>query len=72
MDSGKKRKRAGNSIPRLIFVGISVLFQAVWFLLLVVKLNRYSTVLSLLTSVLAVSVVLRLYSKHTTYAMKMP
>ena len=72
MDSGKKRKRAGNSIPRLMFVGISVLFQAGGFLLLVVKLNRYSTVLSLLTSVLAVSVVLRLYSKHTTSAMKMP
>ena len=33
--ANRKRKRSHNSIPRLVFVGISVLFQIGWILLLV-------------------------------------
>lgn len=69
---GEERKASGNSILRLVFVGISLLFQMGWILLLVLKLNEHSTWISLLTSILSLSVVLRLYSKHTTAAMKMP
>lgn len=70
--SKQEHKHAGNSIIRVVFVAISVIFQIAWLLLLVEKLNRYSTWISLLTSVLSFAVVLRLYSKHTNTAMKVP
>lgn len=53
-------------------MGLSVFFQAAWLVLLFVKLNHLSTWISLFTSIFSLSVVLRLYSKHTTAAMKMP
>lgn len=68
--SVKKHRR--NSIPRLVFVGISLLFQIGWILLLIIKLNRHSAWISLLTSLLSLLVVLKLHSRHTTSAMKMP
>ncbi len=65
-------RRSGNSILRAAFVAISVLFQAGWILLLVLKLNAYSVYISLLTSILSLVAVVKLYSKHTTSALKMP
>lgn len=61
-----------NSIPRMILVGVSLLFQVGWMLLLILKLNEYSVWISLMTSILSVLVVLRLYSRRTTGAMKIP
>lgn len=66
------KKKSGNSILRAVFVAVSVLFQTGWLLLLVLRLNEYSLVISLVTSLLSLFVVLQLYSKHTTAAMKMP
>ena len=68
----KERKRSGNSILRIVFVAISFLLQIFWLLALTVKLNAYSGTLSLITTVLSILVVLRLNSKHTNTAMKMP
>jgi len=68
----RKKRSSGNSIPRLFFVCLSVLFQVGWLLFLILKLNNYSTYIYLFTSVLAFFVVLRLYSRHTSAAMKMP
>lgn len=68
----KKRKRRRNSIIRFLFVGISVLAQAGWILLLVLRLNEYSAQISLLTGILALIVVLRIHSHHTNTALKMP
>lgn len=68
----KNRKRKRNSIPRLILVGLAILFQVVWLIVLIVKLNAYSAGISLVTTVLSVLVVLRLYGRHTSTAMKMP
>lgn len=67
---GSKHNR--NSIMRMIFVGISLLFQIGWILLLILWLNEYSAWISLCTSLLSLLLVLRLYSKQTTAAMKMP
>ena len=67
-----KRKHSGNSILRAAFVGISLLFQAGWLLLLIIRLNEHSAWISLLTGILSLLVALHLYSKHTTSAMKMP
>ena len=61
-----------NSFLRMALVGISVLLQAGWLLLVVLKLNRHFWWLSAVTSLLGALAVLHLYSKHTTSAMKMP
>ena len=66
----KNRKPNGNSILRVVFVGISVLFQIAWLLVQILKLNRYSVWISLLTGVLSLLAVLKLHSKHTNAAMK--
>ncbi len=68
----KERKRSGNSILRMVFVAVSFLLQIFWLLALTIKLNAYSGTLSLMTTVLSIVVVLRLNSKHTNTAMKMP
>lgn len=67
-----ERKRSGNSIVRLMIVGISVVLQIGWILLMILELNTYSTAISLLSSVIASVAVLRLYSKNTNSAFKMP
>ena len=61
-----------NSILRMVLVGLSVVLQALWLVLLVLELNEYSTWISLLISLLAALVVLELYSRNTTSAMKTP
>ena len=71
MHSGE-RKHGGNGILRAVFVGLSLLLQIGWLLLIVLELNKYSTGISLLTSVIASVVVLRLYSRNTNSAYKMP
>lgn len=66
------RKPTGNSIMRLIFVALSLMFQIGWLLLLILRLNQYSTWIYLFSSILSLIVVVKLYSKHTNSAMKMP
>lgn len=66
------KKHSRNSIPRLVFVGVSLAFQIGWMLLQILELNQHSVWISLLTSILSLVVVLRLYSRHTTSAMKTP
>ena len=67
-----ERRPSGNSIMRMVFVGISLLFQVGWILVRVQWLNDYSELVSAVTGLLAVSVVLQLNSKNTNAAMKMP
>ena len=69
----KKRKSIkGTAVFRACVVAVSVLFQAGWLLLAVVKLNAYYAWISLCTTLFSAVVVLKLYSKHTNAAMKMP
>ena len=56
----------------MVWVALAVILQAVWLVVLNVRLNAYFEVVSTLTSLLAVIVVLKLYSRHTTADMKMP
>ena len=73
MDMKKTRERShSNSIVRIGLVGISVLIQALWMLLTVSKLNEYYAWISLVMGALSALVVLKLYSRNTTAAMKMP
>ena len=66
------KNMSGNSILRIFFVGISLLLQIGWILMRVQWLNDYSEVISAITALLSVSIVLKLNSKHTNAAMKMP
>ena len=68
----KEHKPSGNAILRVAFVAVSLLFQVGWLLLLILVLNEYSTLISAVTGILSVVVVLKLYSKQTNSAMKMP
>lgn len=67
-----KRKHSGNSIFRCLFVAVSLLFQVGWLLILILWLNEYYAWISLITSILSLVLVLRLHSRHTTSAMKLP
>ena len=68
----KDQKNGGNAVLRIIFVGISLLFQVGWILLRILMLHEFSEWLTLGTTLLSAFVVLKLYSKHTNSAMKMP
>ena len=68
----ERRKKSGNSILRACIVAVSVLLQIGWLLLIVLELNRYSTYISLITGIIASLAVLRLYSKDTNSAYKLP
>ena len=67
-----EKRHGSNSVLRMIFVGISVLGQIGWILLLILRLNRHFAWISLVTSLLSLAVVLKLYSKRTSPNMKLP
>ena len=66
------RKPRRNSVLRAVFVGISLCIQVGWILLVVFRLNAWSAWISLATSGIASVAVLRLYSKRTNAAYRMP
>ena len=59
----EQKSNVKNSIRRLAFVAISVLIQLVWILEQFIRLNRYSTAIALISSLLALLLVLRIYGK---------
>ena len=67
----EQKSNVKNSIRRLAFVAISVLIQLVWILEQFIRLNRYSTAISLISSLLALLLVLRIYGKQQNSAFKM-
>ena len=66
------KHRTGNAIMRMIFVGISILLQIAYLLLIILRLNTHYTLISAITAVLTFVVVLRLYTTHTNTALKLP
>ena len=68
----EQKQSVKNSIGRLIFVGLSVLVQIGWFVLLGIRMQRYSTELALVGSILALLIVLRIYGRHINAAFKIP
>lgn len=67
-----RKLHLGNAIPRFIFVGLSILFQVGWILLIVLLLNEQFPQIDLITRILSVTVVLQLNSRHTDSAYKIP
>lgn len=68
----QRKKKTENGILRLIFVAVALLIQVAWILVRVRLLNDYSDRIATITAILAMTVVLKLNSKHTNSAMKMP
>ena len=68
----QRKKKTENGILRLVFVAVALLIQVVWILLRVQLLNAYSDRIAAITDLLTLVVVLKLNSKHTNSAMKMP
>ena len=62
----------GNSVLRMVLVGLSILFQAGWILLTVLVLNESYPWVEALTRLLSVAVILQLNSKNSDAAYKMP
>ncbi len=61
-----------NSIGRAVFVFLAVLSQVVWILLLILRLNEYSTVISLITTIITLVVVLWMYNTKMPMGFKLP
>ena len=68
----EQTQRFGNSIPRIIFVALAVLLQVAWLMALVLRFNTYSNWIAAASTIIALVVVVRLYSKHTSPAFKLP
>ncbi len=60
-----------NSISRLLFVIFSLLVQILWVSILVIRLNTYSTWISIFSSLLALIIVLYIYGSSRNAAFKM-
>lgn len=67
-----RKEKTENGILRLVFVAMGLVAQILWILLRVQYLNAYSEKIAAVTAVLTIVVVLKLNSKHTNSAMKMP
>ena len=67
-----RKKKTENGILRLAFAGVALLIQIGWILLRFRLLNDYSDKIAAVTALLTIVVVLKLNSKHTNSAMKMP
>ncbi len=61
-----------NSVGRLIFAILSFMLQIIWSVTLAIWLRNYSTVISLLFTLVAVIVVMRIYCSQSNAAFKLP
>ena len=61
-----------NSIGRIFITALLVLIQVVWIIELFVRLNKYSTGISLVSGAIALIVVIKIYGRDMNSAMKMP
>ena len=61
-----------NSVRRLVIAGIGVLIQIIWVVVLVMRLNQYSQIITLLTVAIELVLVLAVYSMDTNAAFKLP
>ena len=66
------RRPGANSILRMGWVALAVALQVVWLVVLNVRLNEYSSIIAGVTGLVAVVVVLKLYSGHTAADLKLP
>ena len=68
----EKIDQVQNSMGRMMFVALAVIFQVAWIVFLGLELQKYSVWISLTISTIALLIVLRIYGRHTNAAFKMP
>ena len=68
----EQKTNVKNGVGRVSAAAVGLLIQVLWIVQLFSNLNKYSTTISLLSSVLALIVVLSIYGMHTNAAFKMP
>ena len=68
----EKKTSVKNSFGRLVMTGVFVLIQVGWMAFLLLYLNRYSAVISLISTFIAIILALKIYGTSTNSAMKMP
>ena len=61
-----------NSIGRIFITALLILIQVVWLIEVFIRLNKYSTGISLVSSAIALIVVIKIYGRDMNSAMKMP
>ena len=66
------KKKTENGTKRLIFTAVSILLEIVFLLFLFTKVSEYATIIDWVTRIVAIFLVLGLYSMHKTSSMKMP
>lgn len=71
MESYKKIKTK-NGIPRAIVYAVSILVQIVWFVVMLVFLQGYSSYVSIALSVIAIILALYIFGKNMNSAFKFP
>ena len=67
-----RKEKTENGLLRAAFAAVALVVQIVWILLRIQYLNDYSDLIAGITALLTIVVVLKLNSKHTNSAMKMP
>lgn len=70
--SRKSDSSVKNSVGRLVFVGLAVLLQIAWLLMLFFRFNQSSAWVSAFTNLLAIFLVLEIVTKQTNAAFKLP
>ena len=66
------RKKRHNGVKRLVFCGISIILQVATFVSILTNLNEYASLINVAIKILAVFLVLFIYSKNITSTMKIP
>ena len=68
----EKKSSIKYSATRLILIGLLVLIQTGWMIFLMMKLNTYSTAITLLLTFIAMFIALKIFGTHVNAAQKMP
>ncbi len=68
----EQKTNVRNSVTRVLLVAIAVIVQLGWIVVLVMRLNRYSAVISLVSGALSLLIVLVIYNRDGSAAMKLP
>lgn len=68
----EEKKKTENGTKRLIFTAVSILLEIVFLLFLFTKVSEYATIIDWATRIVAIFLVLGLYSMDKTSSMKMP
>ena len=71
-DTLEGKKKTQNGVKRMVFSVLAILLQAVFLIVIFTRLNRYVGFIELITRILALLLVLKIYGQHQTSTMKMP